>query len=78
MLKIFVLQKTIFMCVFVNYSYLIISVSSNNFQNQFQVAYSQHHQTPLLNDSHYTSKNEISNTLMEQFKEIVFNQTALF
>ena len=51
-------------------------VSSNNFQNQFQVAYSQHHQTPLLNDSHHTSKNEISNTLMEQFKEIVFNQTA--
>ena len=52
-------------------------VYSNTFQDQFQDVYSQHHQTPLSNDSHYAPMNEISNALMEQFKEIVFNQTAI-
>lgn len=47
--------------------------ASYTFQNQFQLAYGQDHQTPILNDSHYSSKNEMSDTLLEQFKEIVFD-----
>jgi CubicO group peptidase (beta-lactamase class C family) len=45
--------------------------SSNTIQNQFQLAYSQHDQISLWNNSHYSSKNELSNTLLGQFKEIV-------
>src|SRR5215212_5586805 len=48
---------------------------SNPFQNQFQLAYSQQH-TPITNNSNYYSKNEISNALLEQFKEIVFKQLS--
>ena len=50
--------------------------SFNIFQNQFQLAYSQHNQNVLLNNSHYSSKNDISNTLLEQFKTIVFDQVS--
>jgi hypothetical protein len=46
---------------------------SNTFQNQFQLAHSQQH-TPITNNSNYSSKNEISNALLEQFKEIVIKQ----
>jgi CubicO group peptidase (beta-lactamase class C family) len=45
--------------------------SSNTIQNQFQLAYSQHDQISLWNNSHYSPKNELSNTLLGQFKEIV-------
>lgn len=50
--------------------------SSNTFfQNQFQLAYSLQ-QTSITNNSNYSSKNEISNALLEQFKEIVFKQLS--
>ena len=44
-------------------------------QNQFQLVYSQQ-QTPIANSSNYFPKNEISNVMLEQFKEIVFNQSS--
>ncbi|WP_458720153.1 hypothetical protein [Candidatus Nitrosocosmicus sp. R] len=50
--------------------------SSNIFQNQFQLAHAQHHQIPLLNNSHSYAENGISNTLLEQFKEIVFDHAS--
>jgi serine-type D-Ala-D-Ala carboxypeptidase/endopeptidase len=49
--------------------------SNNFFQNQYQLAYSQQ-QTTITNYSNYSSKNEISNALLEQFKEIVFKQLS--
>ena len=52
---------------------LSLFASSNIFQNQFQVAYGQHHQISLLNNSHYYSENDISHALLEQFKEIGFD-----
>jgi serine-type D-Ala-D-Ala carboxypeptidase/endopeptidase len=42
------------------------------FQNEFQLAYSQQ-QTSNTNNSNHYSKNEILNSLMKDFKEIVFN-----
>lgn len=49
--------------------------SSNTIQTQFQLAYGQHHQMSLTNNSIYPSPtNEISNRIMEQFKEIIFGQ----
>jgi serine-type D-Ala-D-Ala carboxypeptidase/endopeptidase len=45
------------------------------FQNEFQLAYSQQ-QTSNTNNSNYSSNNEISNALLEQFKEIVFNESS--
>ena len=48
---------------------------SNTFQNQFQLAHSQQH-TPITNNSNYSSKSEISNTLLEQFKDVVFKQLS--
>jgi serine-type D-Ala-D-Ala carboxypeptidase/endopeptidase len=44
-------------------------------QSQYQLAYSQQ-QTTITNNSNYSSKSEISNTLLEQFKEIVFKQIS--
>ncbi len=49
--------------------------SNTFFQNQFQLAYSQQ-QTSITNISNYSSKNEISDALLEQFKEIVFKQLS--
>jgi serine-type D-Ala-D-Ala carboxypeptidase/endopeptidase len=49
--------------------------SNTFFQNQYQLAYSQQ-QTTITNYSNYSSKNEISNALLEQFKEIVFKQLS--
>ena len=43
------------------------------FQNEFQLAFSQQ-QTSNTSDSIHSSNNEISNVLLEQFKEIVFNE----
>ena len=43
------------------------------FQNEFQLAFSQQ-QTSNTSDSIHSSNNEISNALLEQFKEIVFNE----
>ena len=43
------------------------------FQNEFQLAFSQQ-QTSNTSDSIHSSKNDISNALLEQFKEIVFNE----
>ncbi|WP_148685824.1 serine hydrolase domain-containing protein [Candidatus Nitrosocosmicus hydrocola] len=51
--------------------------SSNIFQNQLYVANGQHSQISLSNNSHYDTENDISNTLLEKFKEIVFNSTAI-
>lgn len=52
------------------------SIFSNSFfQNESQLAYSQQ-QTSITNNSSYSSNNEISNALLEQFKEIVFNQSS--
>jgi serine-type D-Ala-D-Ala carboxypeptidase/endopeptidase len=48
---------------------------SNTFQNRFQLAHSQQY-TPITNNLNYSSKNEISNALLEQFKEIVFKQLS--
>ena len=45
------------------------------FQNEFQLAFSQQQLTPITNSSN-SPKNEISNALLEQFKEIVFNQSS--
>jgi CubicO group peptidase (beta-lactamase class C family) len=49
--------------------------SNTFFQNQYQLAYSQQ-QTTITNNSDDSSKNEISNALLEQFKEIVFKQLS--
>ena len=49
--------------------------SSSIFQSQYQLAYSQQ-QTTITNNSNYSSKSEISNTLLEQFREIVFRQVS--
>jgi serine-type D-Ala-D-Ala carboxypeptidase/endopeptidase len=51
------------------------TVSNTFFQNQYQLAYSQQ-QTTITNNSYYSSENEISNALLEQFKEIVFKQLS--
>ena len=67
------------LCLYVFLSILVILsfiASSNIFQYQFQLANAQHHQIALLNNSHYYSENNISNTLLEQFKEIVFDHTS--
>ncbi len=48
---------------------------SNTFQNQYQLTYSQQ-QTTITNNSNYSSKNEISNALLEQFKDVVFKQLS--
>ena len=67
------------LCVYSFLSTLVIIsffASSNISQNQFQLVYSQHNQIYLLNNSHYSSENDISNTLLEQFKEIVFDQAS--
>lgn len=61
------------------FSTLIITsffaISNTFFQNQYQLAYSQQ-QTTITNNSNYSSKNEISNTLLEQFKDVVFKQLS--
>ena len=67
------------LCLSAFLSTLVISsffASSNIFLNQIQLANAQHHQISLLNNSHYNSENNISNTLLEQFKEIVFDHTT--
>ena len=46
------------------------------FQNEFQLAYSQQ-QTSNTNNSNHSSNNEISNALLEHFKDIVFNEEPL-
>jgi serine-type D-Ala-D-Ala carboxypeptidase/endopeptidase len=46
---------------------------SNDIQNQFQLAHSQQRNS-ITNNSNYSSKSEISNVLLEQFKEIAFKQ----
>jgi serine-type D-Ala-D-Ala carboxypeptidase/endopeptidase len=46
---------------------------SNDIQNQFQLAHSQQRNS-ITNNSNYSSKSEISNALLEQFKEIAFKQ----
>ena len=48
---------------------------SSIIQSQYQLAYSQQ-QTTITNNSNYSSKSEISNTLLEQFKEIVIKQIS--
>jgi hypothetical protein len=45
-------------------SFLTFSITF--FQNQFQLVYSLQ-QTSITNNSNYSSKNEISNALLEQF-----------
>ena len=62
-----------FLSTLVMISFFIFS--NTFFQNQFQLAYSQQ-QTSITNISNYSSKNEISDALLEQFKEIVFKQLS--
>ncbi len=50
-------------------------VTSSIFQNHLQLAFSQNNQTILLNDSNYFSRDDISNTLIEQFKEIILEHS---
>ena len=67
------------LCVYSFLSTVVIIsffASSNTFQNQFPLAYSQHNQNILSNNSHYTYENDISNTLLEQFKAIVFDKAS--
>jgi len=45
------------------------------FQNHFHLAYSQHGQDVLSNNSQYSHRNDVSNALLEQFKEIVFDHS---
>ena len=65
---LFDLQKTIFRYIFVD---LVLTLF---FQNNFQLAYSL--QLASITNSSNSPKNEISNALLEQFKEIVFNQSS--
>jgi serine-type D-Ala-D-Ala carboxypeptidase/endopeptidase len=62
------LSLDIFLLILVTASFF--TVSNTFFQNQYQLVYSQQ-QTTITNNSNYSSKNEISNALLEQFKEIV-------
>ena len=64
-----------FLSTLVMISFFIFS--NTFFQNQFQLAYSQQ-QTSITNISNYSSKNEISDALLEQFKEIVFKQLSSY
>lgn len=67
------------LCLRVFLSTLIILslfTSFNVFQNQLQLVYSQHHQISLSNNSHYYSENDISNIILNQFKEIVFEHAS--
>ena len=45
------------------------------FQNHFQLTYSQHGQDVLSNNSQPSRANDVSNALLEQFKEIVINHS---
>jgi serine-type D-Ala-D-Ala carboxypeptidase/endopeptidase len=65
---LFDLQKTIIRYIFVD---LVLTLF---FQNNFQLAYSL--QLTSITNSSNSPKNEISNALLEQFKEIVFNQSS--
>ena len=67
------LSLDIFLSALLMMSFFIFS--NPFFQNEFQLAYSQQ-QTSNTNNSNYSSNNEISNALLEQFKEIVFNQSS--
>jgi hypothetical protein len=67
------LSLDIFLLILVTASFF--TVSNTFFQNQYQLVYSQQ-QTTITNNSNYSSKNEISNALLEQFKEIVFKQLS--
>ncbi|HKR73632.1 MAG TPA: serine hydrolase domain-containing protein [Candidatus Nitrosocosmicus sp.] len=53
---------------------LSLVTSSKTFQNQFQEANSQHTQIFLSNNSQYHSKSDISQILLEKFKEIVYDK----
>ena len=48
--------------------------STSIFQKHSQLAYSQHEQDLQPNDSRYTSKNDMSNSLLKQFRKIVLEQ----
>ena len=48
---------------------------SSSFQSQYQLTHSQQ-QTTITNNSNYSSKNEISNALLEQFKDVVSKQLS--
>jgi D-alanyl-D-alanine-carboxypeptidase/D-alanyl-D-alanine-endopeptidase len=69
------LSLGMFLSTLVMISFFIFS--NTFFQNQFQLAYSQQ-QTSITNISNYSSKNEISDALLEQFKEIVFKQLSSY
>ena len=76
MLEIFDLQKTIFSYIFVDFGHDIFFLYLYHFfRNQYQLAYS-HQQTITTNNWNYSSKNELSNALLKQFKEIVFKQLS--
>jgi beta-lactamase family protein len=67
------LSLDIFLSVLLMISYF--NFSNPFLQNEIQLAYSQR-QTSVTNNSNYSSNNEISNALLEQFKEIVYTQSS--
>ena len=73
----YLIYRRLCLCAFLS-TLVILSffASSNIFQNQFQLANAQHYQISLLNNSHYYSENDISKTLLEKFKEIVFDHPS--
>jgi serine-type D-Ala-D-Ala carboxypeptidase/endopeptidase len=66
------LSLNIFLSAMVVISFFTVS---SIIQSQYQLAYSQQ-QTTITKNPNYSSKREISNTLLEQFKEIVFKQIS--
>jgi hypothetical protein len=73
----YLIYRKLCLCVLLS-TLVILSffASSNVFQNQIQLIYARHHQISPLNDSHYYSEHNISNILIEQFKEIVFDHPS--
>ena len=74
--RIFVLQN-LFLVIFFSTLAMIsfFTFSSAFFQNQFQLALGKQ-QTSVMKNSNHCSKNETSDALLEQFKEIVFKQLS--
>lgn len=72
MIGIPVLQKAVFRHACVDFGHDVFPYFLNDFfQNESQLAYGQQ-QNPLANDSSHSPKDELSNALLEQFKEIAF------
>lgn len=74
----YLLYRKLYLCAFLSILVILsFFASSNTFQNQFQVANAQDHQTSLSDNFNNYSKNNISNTILEQFKQIIFGQALI-